>query len=129
MVKLRYRDRLGHDNREAVLLTLLKFARKQRALHCANNIVTICLYCFVYVDDILVFSPDLSSHVIHLREVLELCRLHGLTVGLPKCVFAVSEIEFLGHNLTSSGCQPLSKLSRNFLLQQINLLFRDFLVW
>ena len=66
-------------------------------------------YCFVYVDDILVFSPDLSSHVVHLREVLELCRLHGLTVGLPKCVFAVSEIEFLGHNLTSSGCKPLSK--------------------
>jgi len=49
MVKLRYRDRLGHDNREAVLLTLLKFARKQRALHCANNIVTICLYCFVNI--------------------------------------------------------------------------------
>ena len=66
-------------------------------------------YCFVYVDDILVFSPDLSSHGVHLQEVLELCRLHGLTVGLPKCVFSVSEVEFLGHNLTSSGCRPLSK--------------------
>ena len=66
-------------------------------------------YCFVYVDDILVFSPDLSSHVVHLREVFELCRLHSLTVSLPKCVFAVSEIEFLGHKLTSSGCQPLRK--------------------
>ena len=63
----------------------------------------------MYVDDILVFSPDLSSHVVHLREVFELCRLHSLTVGLPKCVFAVSEIEFLGHKLTSSGCQPLRK--------------------
>ena len=40
-------------------------------------------YCFVYVDNILVFSPDLTSHVVHLREVLELCRLHGLTIGLP----------------------------------------------
>ena len=38
-------------------------------------------YCFVYVDDILVFSPDLSSQVVHPREVFELCRLHGLTVG------------------------------------------------
>ena len=31
-------------------------------------------YCFVYVDDILVFSPELSYHVVHLREVLELCQ-------------------------------------------------------
>ncbi len=52
-------------------------------------------FCFVYVDDILVFSKDLSSHVQHLRDVLLLCREHGLTIGLPKCQFAVSEIEFL----------------------------------
>ena len=66
-------------------------------------------FCFVYVDDILIFSPDLSSHVDHLREVFELCRLHGLTIGLPKCEFAVSEVEFLGHGLSSSGCRPLVK--------------------
>ena len=68
-------------------------------------------FCFVYVDDILVFSKDLSSHVQHLRDVLLLCREHGLTIGLPKCQFAVSEIEFLGHRLTSSGCSPLVKHS------------------
>ena len=49
-------------------------------------------FCFVYVDDILVFSKNISSHVSHLREVFELCRQHGLTIGLPKCEFAVSEI-------------------------------------
>ena len=46
-------------------------------------------YCFVYIDDILVFSPDLTSHVQHLRDVLELCPVHGLTIGLGKCEFAV----------------------------------------
>ena len=66
-------------------------------------------YCFVYVDDILVFSPDLTFHMVHLREVLELCCLHGLTIGLSKCDFAVSEVEILGHNLTSTGCRPLIK--------------------
>ena len=68
-------------------------------------------FCFVYVDDILVFSKDLSSHVQHLRDVLLLCREHGLTIGLPKCRFAVTEIEFPGHRLTSSGCSPLVKHS------------------
>ena len=40
-------------------------------------------YCFVYVDDILVFSPDLTSLVDYLREVFELCRLHYLPLVCP----------------------------------------------
>ena len=30
-------------------------------------------------------------------------------IGLPKCEFAVPEIEFLGHVLSARGCSPLSK--------------------
>ena len=66
-------------------------------------------FCFDYVDNILIFSPDLDTHVHHLRQVFELLRLHGLTIGLPKCVFAVPEFEFLGHQLSSSDCSPLDK--------------------
>ncbi len=68
-------------------------------------------FCFVYVDDILVFSRDLTSHVQHPREVFLLCREYGLTIGLPKCEFAVQDIEFLGHRLSASGCSPLVKHS------------------
>ena len=58
-------------------------------------------YCFVYIDVILIFSPDLSSHIQHLQDVLELCRAHGLTIGLGKCEFAGPETQFLGMvNLT-----------------------------
>ena len=63
-------------------------------------------YCFTYVNDILVFSSSLEQHVDHLRQVLLLCRQHGLTIGLPKCVFAVPEIEFLGHLASATGCSP-----------------------
>ena len=66
-------------------------------------------YCFTYIDDILVFSSSLEEHVDHLREVLLLCRQHGLTIGLPKCEFAVAEIEFLGHKRFAQGCSPLVK--------------------
>ena len=59
-------------------------------------------YCFVYIDDILVFSPDLTSHIQHLQDFPDLCRAPGLTIGLGKC-------EFLGHRLTSSGLHPLPK--------------------
>ena len=46
-------------------------------------------YCFIYINDILVFNPNILSHVQHLRDVLELCCARGLTIGLGKCEFAV----------------------------------------
>ena len=55
------------------------------------------------------FSPDEDTHVQNLRQDFELIRLHCLHIGLPKCVFAFSELEFLRHNLSSSGCSPLDK--------------------
>ena len=66
-------------------------------------------YCFVYIDDTLVFSPNLSSHVQQLQELLELCRGHGLKIGMGKCKFAIPETKFLGHHLSSSGLHPLLK--------------------
>ena len=63
--------------------------------------------CFVYVDNILIFSPDIDTHVHHLHQVLELLCLQGLTIGLLKYLFAVSKLEFLGPNLSRSGRSPL----------------------
>ena len=53
----------------------------------------ILLYCFVYNNHILVFSPNLTSHVEHLRDVLELCCSHGLTICIKKCKFAIPQTE------------------------------------
>ena len=54
-----------------------------------NQILGDLPFCFNYVVDILIYSPDLPTHVHHLRKVLKLLRLHGLTIVLPKCVFAI----------------------------------------
>ena len=35
-------------------------------------------YCFVYVDDVLISSPDLRSHLEDVRNVFDFLRLHGL---------------------------------------------------
>ena len=66
-------------------------------------------YYFVYINNILLFSPDLHTHVQNFQDVLELCRAHGLTISLGNCDFAVSKTKFLGHQLSSSGLRPLSK--------------------
>ena len=60
-------------------------------------------FCFVYLDDILVFSNSLESHQLHLRHVLDLCRLHGLTIHLENCVFIAPQVEYLGRLVSSSG--------------------------
>ena len=64
-------------------------------------------FVFVHIDNILVASPDLSTHLQHLREVL--CRLQeaGLILNISKCDFAKSSVEFLGHTISSLGSTPL----------------------
>ena len=74
-----------------------------------DQILGILLYCFFYINNILVFSPNLSFHVQHLRGVLELCRVQGLTICLGKCEFGVPKTKFLGNRLISSSLNPLLK--------------------
>ena len=57
---------------------------------------------FVCINDILIFSKDLSSHLDNLCEGFLLCCQHGLMIELPRCEFAVPKIEFLGHLLSAT---------------------------
>jgi Reverse transcriptase (RNA-dependent DNA polymerase) len=66
-------------------------------------------YCFIYLDDVLIASLDLDSHVEHLREVLSRLRAAGLQLKGNKCVFAIAVVEFLGHQVTAAGISPLQK--------------------
>ena len=66
-------------------------------------------FCFVYLEDILVFLNTLADYQIPLHHVLDLCRLHSLTINLEKCVFAASQVEYLDHSVSSSESAPLHK--------------------
>ena len=54
------------------------------------------LYVFVYLDDILIFSPDESTHIQHVRSVLQCLLDHQLFVKAEKCDFHVTSVSFLG---------------------------------
>ena len=60
-------------------------------------------FVLVYLDDILIFSPDVQTHQDHLFQVLRILRENKLYAKLEKCVFMVSEIQFLGFLLSASG--------------------------
>lgn len=54
------------------------------------------VYVYVYVEDILIFSPDGNTQVQHVREVL-LCLLqHQLYIKTDRCEFHQPSVSFLG---------------------------------
>ncbi|KAI2646997.1 Transposon Ty3-I Gag-Pol polyprotein [Labeo rohita] len=59
------------------------------------------IFVFVYLDDILIFSPSVSDHVQHVRRVLQRLLENCLFVKAEKCVFHVKSVTFLGVTLTS----------------------------
>lgn len=62
--------------------------------------------CLVYLDDIIVYSPSLSVHLQHLREVLDRLRAANLKLKPSKCCFAQQEVTFLGHVVSAAGLKP-----------------------
>ncbi len=66
-------------------------------------------YVFVYLDDILIASPDEQTHQQHLRAVLERLQEAGRVLNAEKFLFGVSAVEFLGHHITAEGAEPLQQ--------------------
>ncbi|CAJ0919582.1 unnamed protein product [Ranitomeya imitator] len=66
----------------------------------------------VYLDDILVFSPDLSTHRRDVRQVLQRLRENRLYAKLEKCVFEQSSLPFLSFIISDAGlCMDPGKVS------------------
>ena len=66
-------------------------------------------FAFVYLDDILIASRDAAEHADHLRQVFRLLRANGLVVRKEKCAFGVTELDYLGHRVTTTGIKPLKE--------------------
>ena len=60
---------------------------------------------FIYLDD-LVFSENEEQHKRDLEKVFQILSKYNLRISLDKCVFNKSEIEFLGHSVSSAGLRP-----------------------
>lgn len=60
-------------------------------------------FVMVFLDDILIYSPNLEYHLIHLGTVLTKLREHKFFVKLSKCTFAQHSLEYLGHIISDQG--------------------------
>jgi hypothetical protein len=57
----------------------------------------------VFFDDILVYSPNYHTHLVHLQEVLQLLSDNQWKVKLSKCSFAQTTVHYLGHVISAQG--------------------------
>jgi hypothetical protein len=62
-----------------------------------------CLFILVFFDDILIYSDSWSSHLQHVRTVLQRLRNHNLAVKHSKCSFGTTTVTYLGHVITAQG--------------------------
>ena len=63
-------------------------------------------FVFTYLDDILIASKSMEEHFDHIAAVLTKISEVGLRLQPGKCCLARTEIEYLGHTLTSAGVRP-----------------------
>ncbi len=71
-------------------------------------------YVFSFLDDDGVFSKSKEQHWTHLRTLFAILAANGLALNLDKCVFAVSELDFLGHRISAAGVAPSGTTFRSF---------------
>ena len=60
-------------------------------------------FVLVFFDDILVYSPDMKTHLKHLETVLQLLKIHQFYANKKKCAFGSSKIAYLGHIISVEG--------------------------
>ena len=101
--KTAFRTRYGHF--EWLVMPLGLTNAPATFMHMMNDTFHEFLDDFVviFIDDILIYSRTPQEHLQHLRKVLTLLRTHRLFAKASKCVFGVSEIDFLGHTISADG--------------------------
>lgn len=58
--------------------------------------------CLLYVDDIVIFGDDEEDLLINIDAVLNKLNVGGATLNMDKCSFGLSEITYLGYQVSGS---------------------------
>ena len=57
----------------------------------------------LYLDDVIVYSPDIDTHLDRLAEVLDRFRAAGLKLKPAKCELLQPQVSYLGHVVSAEG--------------------------
>ncbi|KAL0199895.1 hypothetical protein M9458_003082, partial [Cirrhinus mrigala] len=60
-------------------------------------------FLIIYIDDLLIYSTNLSEHHQQVTKVLQRLREHNLYLKAEKCTFHQSSVQFLGYHIDHTG--------------------------
>ena len=66
-----------------------------------SDLLDVCVV--IYLDDILIYSNNMSKHHRHVKEVLRRLHKAGLYAKAEECKFHSESVEYLGYILSPSG--------------------------
>ena len=72
-----------------------------------NEVLSGLTFAFGYLDDVFVYSPDMETHLEHLRSLFIKLREADLKLKEVKCNFLKKHIQYLGHIISGKGITPM----------------------
>jgi hypothetical protein len=73
--------------------------------HWINEVLSVYLdiFCIAYIDDILIYSDNITQHREHVCLILERIRQVGLSLKPTTCEFHTHKTEYLGYIIAPEG--------------------------
>ena len=87
-------------------------------------------WCIIYLDDIVIFSKDLASHLGKLEAVFQKLEKAGLKLKPSKCELFWQQIAYLGHAISAQGvANDKGKIKLSRIGQHPQTLLRSKVSW
>ena len=71
-----------------------------------NQVIKGLPFAFVYLDDVLIHSPDIETHLKHIRILFQRLREADLKLKDSKCNYFKTHVQYLGHLVSGKGIKP-----------------------
>ena len=72
-----------------------------------NEVLAPFDFVFGYLDDILIYSSDMPTHLKHLEMIFQRLRETQLKLKMDNCNFLKKHIQYLGHMISGPGIVPV----------------------
>ena len=64
-------------------------------------------FIIVYIDDALIFSPNIDQHFKHVNTFINIIKKNGLVVSASKISLFQTKVRFLGFNIYNGTILPI----------------------
>jgi len=71
-----------------------------------ENLLRRCEGVFCFVDDVLVYGNDRTTHDTNLQKVLQILKQRGIVLNKEKCEIGKTTVTFLGHIISKNNIKP-----------------------